>query len=157
MCTKGLGAVLLQKHSGVLHLVAYASSSLSSPERKYGISELESLTVIWAMHHFYAYLYGHLVKVITEHSAVKAVLQTPSQTGKHARWWSKVFSSGGAEVEIVSRPGKENARLMPACGHCLPFEVMTANMMLFRLLCTCRGTAGTLTAVGARATCVNPI
>ena len=33
------------------------------------------------------------------------VLQT---NGKHARWWSKVFSSGNSCVEIVCQSGKDN-------------------------------------------------
>ena len=78
--------------------------------------------MVWAMHHFHAYLYGHSVKVITDHSAVKAILQTPSPTGKHARWWSKVFSCGVAEVEIVYRPGKENVKADALSRNLLPLE-----------------------------------
>ena len=48
------------------------------------------------------------MKVYTDHSAVKTILQTPSANSKHARWWSKVFSSGISCVEIVYWPGKDN-------------------------------------------------
>ena len=44
---------------------------------------------------------------MTDHSAVKAVLETPSPNGKHARWWTKVFESGVGEVNIVYCLGKE--------------------------------------------------
>ena len=71
-------------------------------------SELETLAVVWAIQYFHAYLYGHQVTVITDHSAVKAILQTPSPNGKHARWWTKIFSSGVGKVDIVYRPGKDN-------------------------------------------------
>lgn len=37
------------------------------------------------------------------------MLETPSPSGKHARWWSKVFASGVKKLEIVYRAGKENA------------------------------------------------
>ena len=47
--------------------------------------------------------------VYTDHSAVRAVLETPSASGKHARWWSKLFSSGLRSIKIVYRPGKDNA------------------------------------------------
>ena len=91
----GLGAVLSQPaRDGRLHPVAYASRSLSPQEKRYAITELETLAVVWAVSHFHAYLYGHDVQVFTDHSAVKAVLETPNPSGKHARWWSRTFGSG---------------------------------------------------------------
>ena len=108
---KGLGAVLSQRQDdSQLHLVAYASRALSAPERNYGISELETLAVVWAIQHFHAYLYGHHVTVVTDHSAVCAILETPSPSGKHARGWLKIFSSGVGKVDIVYRPGHENSK-----------------------------------------------
>ena len=107
---KGLGAILSQKHPDQRqHPVAYASRALSAPEKNYSITELETLAVVWAVHHFHAYLYGHEVLVITDHSAVKAILETPSPSGKHARWWTKVFGSEVKHIQIVHRPGCENA------------------------------------------------
>ena len=52
-----LGTVLEQKEEdGMLHPVAYASRTLTKHERKYGITELEALGVVWALKHFRAYL-----------------------------------------------------------------------------------------------------
>ena len=108
---KGLGAVLSQQQDdGVLHPVAFASRSLSPTERNYSVTDLETLAVVWAMQHFRAYLYGHKVTVVTDHSAVKTVLGAPCSSGKHARWWLKVFGSGVKDVQIVYRPGRENDR-----------------------------------------------
>ena len=77
-CIEGLGAILSQKKSdGKLHPVAYASRSTSSAERHYSTTELETLAVVWAVQHFRAYLFGHNVTVITDHSNVKAVLDKP--------------------------------------------------------------------------------
>lgn len=82
---QGLGAILSQKQrDGLVHPVAYANRALLPAERSYSISELETLAVVWAIQYFLAYLYGHQVTVITDHSAVKAILQTPSPNGKHA-------------------------------------------------------------------------
>ena len=109
---KGLGAVLSQQQKDDhMHPVAFASRALSTPEKNYSVTDLETLAVVWAVSHFHAYLYGHDVEVRTDHSAVKAVLSTPSPNGKHARWWTKVYSShasGVGTVTITHRVGKEN-------------------------------------------------
>ena len=106
---KGLGAILSQVgEDRKKHPVAYASRALSDSERRYVITELETLAVVWAMSHFHHYLYGHNVTVFTDHSAVKAVLTNPGANGKHARWWIKVYGSGVKNVDIVYRAGKDN-------------------------------------------------
>ena len=61
------------------------------------------------MSHFHAYAYSNEVLVYTDHSAVKAILETPSPNGKYARWCTKVYGSGVKQLEIHYRPGKENA------------------------------------------------
>ncbi len=107
----GLGAILSQKQvDGELHPVAYASRALSPQEKNYAITDLETLAVVWAVTHFHAYLYGHEVTVYTDHSAVKAVLETPSPNGKHARWWTKVYGRGVKKVTILYRSGKQNTK-----------------------------------------------
>ena len=108
-CVLGLGAILSQRQEdGSIHPIAYASRSLSQPEKNYGITELETLAVVWAFSHFRAYLYGHKVTVYTDHSAVKAILGTPNLSGKHARWWTKVYSNGVNSLQIIHLSGKEN-------------------------------------------------
>ena len=98
---EGLGAVLSQsQEDGLLHPVAYTSRSLTPAERKYSITELETLAVVWVITHFVPYLYGHDVTVLTDHTAVKAILQTPNPSGKHARWWTKVYASGVKNIKI---------------------------------------------------------
>ena len=89
-CVKGLGVVLSQlQDDGKVHLVAYASRALSDPKKRYAVTELETLAAVWVLKHFHAYLYGNEVIVYTDHSAVKAVLETPNPSAKHARWWAK--------------------------------------------------------------------
>ena len=75
-----------------LHPFAFASRALSPLEKSYAVTELETLAVVWACSHFHAHLYRHNVTVYTDHLAVKAILETPSPSGKHTRWWSKVFA-----------------------------------------------------------------
>ena len=89
---QGLGAVLSQVQSdGRSHPIAYASRGLTPAEKNYGITDLETLAVVWSISHFHYYLYGHKVTVYSDHSAVKAVLETSSPSGRHARWWTRVY------------------------------------------------------------------
>ena len=105
----GLGAVLSQKQpDGRIHPVAYASRGLTPAERNYGITELETLAVVWAFSHFNHFLYGNTVTVYTDHTSVKAVLESPNPTAKHARWWTKVYGRGVREVKLCYRAGREN-------------------------------------------------
>jgi len=91
-------------------MVKYIQSSraLSATEKRYAITEFETLAVVWAVSHFHAYLYGNDVTIFTDHSAVKAVLETPSPSSKHAQWWSKVYGSGVWNIQIIYKSGKEN-------------------------------------------------
>ena len=107
---QGLGAVLSQKQEdGKLHPIAFASRALSPAEKNYSSTELETLAVVRAISHFHSYVYGNPVTVLTDHSAVKSVLETSNPTGKHARWWTRVYGSGVGKVTIVYRAGRENA------------------------------------------------
>ena len=103
----GLGAVLSQvQPDGRLHPIAYASCALSPSEKNYGITDLETLAVVWAVSHFHYYHYGRCVTIYTDHSAVKAVLGESTPSGKHACWWSR---TGIQKVSIVYCAGKDNA------------------------------------------------
>ena len=83
----GLGAVLSQTQDDCkMHPLAFASRALSPCKMNYGIRELETLTVVWAMSHFMTYLYGQDLVVFMDHSAVRAVLQKPGLNGKCAQW-----------------------------------------------------------------------
>ena len=81
---------------------------MSTLEANYAISDLKTLAVVWAVTHFHYYLYGHNVTDVTDHAAVKAILGAPNLTGKHARWWSKVYSSGIRHLEIVHCLGENS-------------------------------------------------
>ena len=105
----GLGAVLSQKmEDSKLHPIAYASRALNRAKKNYSVTDLETLAAVWGITHFRSYLYGRSVRVLTDHSAVKAVLETSNPTGKHARWWTRVYGSGVRDVTIVYCSGREN-------------------------------------------------
>ena len=51
----GLGTVLAQKQDdGVVRPIAFASRTLLSHEKNYGSTEMEALTVVWAVKHYEA-------------------------------------------------------------------------------------------------------
>ena len=108
-CGVGLGAILSQEGDDhLLHPIAYGIRVLTPAERNYAVTELETLAVVWGIKHYCPYLYGHAVTVCTDHSAVKAILQTPSSDCRQARWWQKVYKSGITSV-VCYRPGRANA------------------------------------------------
>ena len=73
----GLGAILAQKQvDGSTHPIAYASRTLDSHKRNYGISELEMLALVWAMRYFRPYLLGHHTTVYTDHAACRSLLDS---------------------------------------------------------------------------------
>ena len=63
---------------------------------------------MWAVSHFHTYLYGNDVTIYLDHSAVKAVLETPNPSVKHAQWWSRVYGNGVRIMQIVYKSCKEN-------------------------------------------------
>ena len=103
----GLGAVLEQEQDdGLFHPIAYASRTLSKHEKRYGITDMEALGVVWAAKHFRAYLLGHDCTVFTDHAPLKAMLRAKHQTGKLARW-AAVISE--LNLNIQYRPGRKNS------------------------------------------------
>ena len=106
---QGLRAVLSQyQKDGRLHPIAYAGRALNAAEKRCGITDLETLAVIWGISYFHHNLYGNSVTIFTDHTAIKAVLKSDNPTAKHARWWTKVFGRGTRQVTIKYRADKEN-------------------------------------------------
>jgi len=104
---RGLGAVLAQKdEEGREYVVSYASRGLRGAEVNYPITELECLAVIWAVQHFHKYLINRKFRVITDHSALKTLMNVNKiPKGRRARW---IMELQQYDFEIVHRPGKEN-------------------------------------------------
>ena len=59
----GLGALLSQRQEdGKVHPIAYYSHGLSGAEKNYGITDLDTLVVVWGISYFHYYLYGHCIR-----------------------------------------------------------------------------------------------
>ena len=52
---------------------------------------------------------GQSVTVVTDHAAVRAVLETANLSCKHAHWWMKVYGTGLKDVKILHRAGRLNS------------------------------------------------
>ena len=102
----GLGAVLSQQQDdGKVHPIAYASRSLDQHERNYGVTELETLGLVWAVRYFRPYLLGHHTIVYTDHSVCLSLLNHPRPSGKLARWAMTIQEM---DLLIKHRSGKSN-------------------------------------------------
>lgn len=101
----GLGAVLAQEQDGQIHPIAYASRTLDSHEKNYGISELETLGLVWAVKYFRSYILGHRTTVYTDHAACTSLLNSTHLTGKLARW---ALTIQEMDLVIKHKAGRKN-------------------------------------------------
>ena len=81
----GLGAVLTQEYKvegeKFFMPVLYASRSLKGAKRQYSVTDLEALAVVWAAKTFKSYVMGTRFKVVTDHNALKALVNKASLEG----------------------------------------------------------------------------
>ena len=123
--TIGLGAVLSQiQDDGIVHPVAYASRSVDKHEKNYGISELETLGLVWAVRYFRPYLLGHPCVVYTDHAACLSILNTARPSGKLARW---ALTIQEMDLTIKHKSGKGNTNA-DALSRCLLMRVESLRL-----------------------------
>ena len=99
-----IGAVLMQKPEGKCRVIGYYSRKLNDAEVNYTTTEKECLAVVWAVtHKCRPYLHGQKFTVITDHAALKWLLNLDNPTGRLARWGLKLMEY---DFEVVTRPGR---------------------------------------------------
>lgn len=82
-----IGAMLAQEGSGkVEHVVYYLSKKLLPYESNYSLVEKTCLTVIWATKKLRHYFQSYRIQTVSKHDPLRYLQQTPSLTGKLARW-----------------------------------------------------------------------
>jgi hypothetical protein len=106
-CEYGLGAVLAQEYDKRKFVIAYASRTLSSPERNYSATEREALAIVWATKHFRPYLEGTKVLIRSDCKALQWLKNAKDISGRLARWAMKLSAF---QIESIQyRPGTANA------------------------------------------------
>ncbi len=88
-----------------MHPIADASRSVDKHERNYGISEWDTLGLVWAVHCFRPYILGHPCVVYTDHTACISILNTARPSGKLARWALVIQEM---DLTIKHKSGKKN-------------------------------------------------
>ena len=103
---EGLGAALYQVQGGKLHVVAYASRSLSQAERKYSAYRREFLALKWAVaEKFKEYLYGHKCHLITDSNPLTYLLSSAKLSATDHRWLALLLTY---DITISYRKGQLN-------------------------------------------------
>jgi len=108
----GLGAVLLQDQNGQEVVLAYASRTLSWPERNYDVTRRELLAVVYGLKDYRQYLLGRHFVIHTDHSALQSLRRTVEPIGQQARWQAFIEQFN---FVIMHRPGTKhrNANALP--------------------------------------------
>ena len=99
-----VAAILSQVQNGVERPITYASRQLNRAERNYGASELEFLTVTWAMKHYRCYIFGRQIVVRTDHSALKYLYKFADNNARLMRWSLRL---GDYQFEVQHRPASK--------------------------------------------------
>jgi hypothetical protein len=82
----GCGAVLYQKYENKVHIISYASCTLSTSQRNYDAMEKECLANLWATDKFREYLEGFKFTLVTDNRALTWLKRLQHKNKKMCRW-----------------------------------------------------------------------
>ena len=101
----GIGAVLSQVKEGQECVVAYASRTLSKPERRYCTTRRELLAVVTFVRQFRPYLLGTHFQVRTDHGSLSWLYNFKNPEGQLARWLEQLQEYN---FSVIHRQGKRH-------------------------------------------------
>ena len=97
-----LGAVLAQVgKDGKEHSISYASRSTKPAEQNYEVTELECLTMVWAIKYFHKYLFCHFT-LVTDHKAL-IWMRNKESPNRRIQWW--ILSIDEYDFTIIHQAG----------------------------------------------------
>ena len=79
---EGIGAILLQKDSGVKHPIAFISKKLLPRERNYSTIEKECLAILWAVQKLQNFMYGKQFILETDQQPLQYLGKAQFQNGR---------------------------------------------------------------------------
>ena len=101
-----LGAILQQADDdGHLHPIAYASKTLNPAECRYSTTDREALAIPWALEHFNTYCEGHKYTALTDHAALRYMMNNKDKTPRMHRMVARLSPY---EITLYYKPGSEN-------------------------------------------------
>ena len=93
-----LGAVLQQEQKEKLHVIGYASRTLTPAEALYCITRCELLGVVFGLKK-----YRQPIIIRTNHAALAYLMKTPEPVGQQGRWLDLLSEY---DITIQHRPGR---------------------------------------------------
>jgi len=97
-----LGTVLQQEQGGRLHVIGYASRTLSPSETRYCITRREHVGVVYGLKKYRQHLLGWPIIVQTAHAAQTYLMKMPEPIGQEGRWLDLLSEY---DITIQHRPG----------------------------------------------------
>ncbi len=73
-------------------MVAFANCALTAAEKKYSVTHLEILAVVWALQHFRDIIMEYKISVHTDHSPITEIFKGKILNGRLARWYLTIQS-----------------------------------------------------------------
>ncbi|PAA81393.1 hypothetical protein BOX15_Mlig005974g2 [Macrostomum lignano] len=97
----GLGAALLQEG----HVIEYASSALTSAQKKYAQIEKEMLAIVFGCRRFRQYLWGRRVSVESDHKPLQYIMKKPMDE-LSARIQRLILKIQEFDLDVQYKPGR---------------------------------------------------
>lgn len=101
----GIAGVLYQEVDGERRIISLASRGLSDAEKRFTVSEVEMLAIVFAVTKFREYVLGRHLTIVTDHKALQFLMSSKLNSSRLTRW---VLYLQEYNFDVVYRPGKEN-------------------------------------------------